>query len=179
MELYKHQKDLLEKNPQKHLLCWDTGTGKTRTTIEWANRNFATQVLIIVPKALKENWIRNVKEHFTLHNYIVITKETFRRDWDTLPKCETVIVDEAHHFAGMKSQMSKSLTKYLKKHKVENVLLLTATPYRSSPWDIYVLAKHLGYDWHYYRFFDKFFTEIFVGRGRKVPKVKPDIGRIS
>lgn len=188
-ELYAHQQRFLERNPAKCLLCWSTGTGKTRTAIEWAQKN-KEWALIIVPKALKQNWIRN--RDFFQQNQIdqigvvsmcIITKEEFRRDWRNLTKYNTVIVDEAHHFSGMKSQMAKSLTSYIKGHGIERVLLLTATPYRSSPWDIYVAARHLGYQWNYYKFLDKFFWEVPMGRKimlangkmkqRMIMKVKP------
>jgi superfamily II DNA or RNA helicase len=171
--LYQHQRNFLDSNVNKCLLCWSTGTGKTKASIEWGNRK-GGDTLVIVPKALKENWNRNVTARGN-SGYIVLTKETFRSGWEIIPKYDNIIVDEAHYFAGTKSQMSKSLGKYIKKHKVQNILLLTATPYRSSPWDIYTLAKHLGYEWNWYKFFDKFFEEIYVGRGKKVPKVKEGI----
>lgn len=99
-----------------------------------------------------------------LNPWTVVTKEEFRRDWDKLSKHEVVIVDEAHYFSGMKSQMSKSLSAYLKKHKTVNVLLLTATPYLSTPWNIYVLAKHLGHNWNWYEFKNRFFYDRYIGR---------------
>ncbi len=81
------------------------------------------------------------------------------------------LVHNCHHFAGQKSAMSKSLLKYIKKHEIKNILLLTATPYTSSPWSIYVLARYLGYEWSWIKFRDKFFTDRYIGR-RVVPQVK-------
>ena len=175
--LYQHQKRFLDLNVNKSLLCWDTGTGKTRASLEWSKlKGLGSTILIICPKALKENWKRHSRSVFTAGAIpMILTKEEFRRDWEKLFAYQTIIVDEAHYFAGTKSQMSKSLSKYVKKWKVQNILLLTATPYRSSPWDIYTLAKHLGYEWNWFKFSDRFFTEIYVGRGRKVPKVKEGI----
>ncbi len=177
MELYKHQRDFLSLNKSKSLLCWDTGTGKTLTSLLWAKeRGLGSQTLIICPKALKENWGRNARKIFE-HGAVptILTKEEFRKASKDLFPYNTIIVDESHYFASTKSQMSKSLSSYIKKNKTQNILLLTATPYRSSPWDIYTLAKHLGYDWSWYRFFDKFFEEVYVGRGKKVPKVRDGI----
>lgn len=130
-----------------------------------------------MPKALKQNWIRNVREFDSAHAYAwtFLTKEEFKKLWATLDKHDTVIVDEAHHFAGTKSQLTKTLRAYLKKWKVPYRLFLTATPYRSSPWDIYTLAKHLGYDWSWPQFDYLFFEDKYVGRGRKIRSPKPDI----
>lgn len=174
MKLYKHQKRFLKKNPDKTLLCWDTGTGKTRTAIEYAKQNFATQIIAVCPKALKENWMREIIKYQGnyLNPWRIYSKEEFRRDWETTPKAEVLIIDEAHYFSGMKSQMSKSLRKYIKKHNIKYILLMTATPYMSTPWNIYVLARHLGHDWSYMKFRDKFFQDRYIGR-RVVPEVKP------
>ena len=131
--------------------------------------------MVICPKALKENWWRETLR-FRNHpsNFSVISKEEFKKNYDILSKFDSVIVDEAHYFAGIKSQMSKHLFKYLRKHKVENILLLTATPYMSTPWNIYTLARHLGYKWNYPSFSFKYFENQYVGR-RIVPVVKPGI----
>lgn len=173
--LYAHQENLLLKNPKKVLLCWDTGTGKTRAALEYVNKNHGGgATLVVCPKALKENWKREAKK-WGVEAIFVKTKEEFRRDWETLPYFNKLVIDEAHHFAGRKSQMSKNLGKYIKKHGPARILLLTATPYRSSPWDIFILAKHLGYYINYFEFEDQFFSRQYVGRGRQVPVVRDDI----
>lgn len=175
--LYQHQERLLVSNPPRKLLCWDTGTGKTLTAILWAKQNFATRILVVMPKALKQNWVRNVLAYDgnRLNSWTFLTKEEFKKVWEDLENHEVVIVDEAHHFAGTKSQQSRLLGAYFRKWKVPYRLLLTATPYRSSPWDVYTLAKHLGHDWNWFHFFDRFFTEKYVGRGKKVPAIKVGI----
>lgn len=187
MELFKHQERFLERNPNKCLLCWDTGSGKTFTSLLWAkSRGAAHDTLVICPKALKENWQRAAGTIFPFSSSRVnlVTKEEFRRDWESYPDgVKRIIVDEAHYFAGMKSAMSKSLRKFIRKHGVVEILLLTATPYMSTPWNIYVLAGHLGYMWSYPKFKDKFFEERYLtskvpGRGqmrRTVPVIKRGI----
>ncbi len=167
MELFKHQKDFLDQAPDKRLLCWDTGTGKTFTAIKWADGlDFK---LVICPKALKENWRRNIENYsVTPELYTVLSKEEFKKVCKSLRIFGKVIVDEAHHFAGMKSALSKNLYWYLKKHNVPNVLFLTATPYRSSPWDIYILARHLGLNWNYMDFRSRYFEEKYVAYRRTV-----------
>lgn len=186
MELYNHQKQILERNPAKQLIAFDTGTGKTMTAMALSEKNKCFNVLIICPKALKEKWKRDWQSFFfdnratTPHPYI-ISKEEFRRDSGILSRYDAVIVDEAHYFSGMTSQMSKSLRKYIRKHKIEYIWLLTATPYLSTPWNIYTLAGHMGYEWSYMSFKEKFFTYRYVGR-REVPVVRegiePEIARL-
>lgn len=184
-KLYAHQERFLAKNPDRRLLVWDTGTGKTRGSIEWANKGEDT-ALFIVPKSLKENWHRNLRDFFTFrtrnHGHIV-TKEQFRRDWDELPRFGQIVVDEGHYFAGPDSAMTKSLRSYIKKHDIKRILIATATPYLSSPWNIYTLSLHLGVHWSYIKFHEHFFEKKYVGQreiagkkvGRAVDSIKPDM----
>jgi len=177
--LFRHQDRFLKKNPAKILLCWDTGTGKTLASILWAEQN-SKRTIIICPKALKENWRREIEKFSTNTGYFkVVSKEEFRRDWNTLPHADAIIVDEAHYFSGMRnykntSQMAKSLLFYCKKHDPGYLLLATATPYMSTPWNIFMLAKHLGHKWNYQDFKRTFFEQQYFGT-RSVPKIKDDI----
>lgn len=164
MNLYRHQQALVDKFPKRHLMAWQVRTGKTLTSIMLANKaNLST--LIIVPKGLKKQWGQEILEHATLPKVTVLTKEEFRRDAKTLPAYGTLIVDEAHHFSGMKSILSRYLEAYIKKHNPEHVYLLTGTPYRSTPWNIYRLAAILGHKWDYPEFRRKFFYEKYLGKG--------------
>ena len=156
MELYQHQKDFLAKNPNKTSLVWSCGTGKTRTAIEWAvNINDTYPItLVICPKALKANWERECKK-WSNRIFRVATKEEFRKLHKELPKYDAVICDEIHNgflTPNFKSQMSKALRWYLKTHKIDRVLLLSATVYTSSPWNIYNLAYYTGHIWDYMKF---------------------------
>jgi len=169
LQLFNHQKEFLLKNPDKSALVWSCGTGKTLTAIEWAKSDTA---LIIVPKPLKTNWEREA-----LKDCVVLTKEEFRRDIKSLPKYSQVIVDEVH--AGFltpnfKSQMSKALRWYLNHHKVPRVLLLSATVYTSSPWNIYNLGTYLGYNWNWQDFNRTFFNLVWMGR-RQIPVPKKGV----
>lgn len=180
MSLYKHQTVFLESKVDKSALVWSCGTGKSRTAIEWA-KSGDSYTLIICPKALKTNWIREI-EKWDLKSWCVATKEEFRRDHKKddmtgLGSAKQIIVDEVHngfltpHF---KSQMSKALRDYIKKHKVERVLLLSATVYTSSAWNIYQLATLLGHKWDWFKFKYTFFTDIPMGR-RMIPMQKKGV----
>lgn len=172
--LYRHQKNLLNENPAKHLLAWGTGTGKTRAALEMAERN-AFSVLIICPKALKENWRINARDQFeeTKFEYVIISKEEFRKNWDVLPYYNSVIVDEAHYFFGHTSAMHKALYKYCEKYQTNYRWLLTATPYLSTPWNVYAALRLLDYKPNWNSFKRKFFFEIRMG-ARMVPIKKND-----
>lgn len=145
-------------------MAWQVRTGKTLTSIALANKA-ALPTLVIVPKQLKKQWGAELLEHAQLPRVLVLTKEEFRRDAKTLPAFGTLIVDEAHHFSGMKSILSRYLEAYIKKHAVPHVYLLTGTPYRSTPWNIYRLAQILGHNWNYMEFRRKFFYEKYLGKG--------------
>jgi len=199
MNLYSHQKTFLNKNPEKVLLCWDTGTGKTRAAIEYAYKN-GGYVLIIVPKSVLHKWAREVvmwgdgkgeieiitdrdMMGLSMGTYFhITTKEKFRSHSNCCNLATTVIVDEAHYFSSMTSQMSKTLDKFIRTNEIPRILLLTATPYMSTPWNIYTLGGLLGWKWSYPKFRDKFFEESYIGSKivgvRKVGKkiYKPKFG---
>ncbi len=162
--LYRHQQDFLAQNPDKCSLVHSCGTGKSRTACEWSKLGIGP-TLVICPKALRTNWIREGKR-WEVGVTMVLTKEEFRRDYLTLPSFQQVIVDEVHNgflTPLFKSQMSKALKKYLHMHKVPRVLLLSATVYTSSPWNIYNLAYYTGHPVDYMKFKHKFFVDIPMG----------------
>lgn len=173
MKLYKHQQDLINKNPTRHLIAFDTGTGKTLTALMLAKKN-KVKPLIICPKKVKKNWQKNLEELNIAGD--VYTKEEFKKHLFGLKRYEAVIFDEAHYLGNLKSQLSKSFQAYIKNHNVKYIWLLTATPYLSTPLNIFALATHLGHDWNYFHFFNKFFYKIKLGRShREIPKVKKNI----
>ena len=171
--LYRHQKELVELAPKKHLLAWETGTGKSLTAIKLAELTHKSS-LVICPKSLKVNWQKEIKKFSIIQNFSVLTKEEFKKQATSLSTYDVLIIDEAHYFAGMKSQMSKSLLGYIKKHKSNYIYLLTATPYMSTPWNIYVLSRYLGVEWNYQKFKYHFFNDVQMGH-RMIPVIKKGI----
>lgn len=169
---FPHQEKLIKLNPKRWCLIYEMGCGKTLPALHLAVTN-CNSILIICPKGLKTMWERTIKP-ISGKDIQVITKETFRRDHKTLQPYDAVIVDEAHHFLGMKSGLMKSLRWYLKTHDIEYRYFLTGTPYRSSPFDIFILSMLMGRPLNYYSFFNKFFYNVKMGM-RMVPKVKAGI----
>lgn len=175
MTLYKHQQDFLDNNLNASALIWSCGTGKTVTALLWAKKSESNGTLIITPKALKSNWKREAQAvGLSKSITLILSKEEFRRDYEKIGYFGQVIVEEVH--AGFltplfKSQMSKALRSYLKIHQVPRVLLLTATPYTSSPWSIFNLAHYLGHRWNWVKFNMEFFNQVRMGmRIIPVPK---------
>jgi len=109
LTLYKHQQEILDRNPARHLIAFDRGTGKTLTGLLLAGKNNTATgtdiTYIIVPKKVKSKWqddTGNFKDdintllgcNLVAENVIIMTKEEFKRDCKTLPKPKAVIVDE-------------------------------------------------------------------------------------
>jgi len=172
-KLFDHQKRILNKNPERLLIAHGTGTGKTLTALALLRRNKEVG-LVIVPKQLKKQWHRQAILFEVSHLVHIISKEEFKKDWAKLPAYNAIVVDEFHYFGNLKSQLSKALINYQNKHKPKYFWGLTATPYLSTPMNIYALATHLGYRWNYWAFQNRFFSMVKFGR-KRVPVVKPGI----
>lgn len=177
--LFKHQQEFLKQNIDKTTLVWSCGTGKSLAAVEWSLLH-PGPALVICPKALKNQWHREFyKREVKPYKYSIITKEEFRKMMKSgkahlFDDIEQVIVDEVHNgflTPLFKSQMSDMLRKFLKTNNIERVLLLSATVYTSSPWNIFNLAYFTGYNWNWYKFKQEFFYDIRMGN-RIIPQVK-------
>jgi len=169
---YKHQQDFLDLMPKKYLLSWGTGCGKTAAAIGWSNK-LGTKTLVICPKSLVDNWRREIKKWSNNNSeFIVMSKENFKKNASKLTGINAVIIDEAHHESGYKSQIYKTTLSFTK--NIDNVLLMTATPYRSTPFNIFALGTLLGKNWNWFKFNNTFFTTIKRGN-RKWPILKQTI----
>jgi len=174
MELYEHQKRILDLNPKKFLIAHEMGTGKTITSLALAKRNnlFA---LIVVPKPVRKKW------HIAMVNMgvdgRVMSREEFRKLAPTLDgsKFQCLIVDESHYgFSNTKSLLHKKTAWFIKRWNIEYIWLLTGTPYTSTPWAIYGQAALLGYNWDWHSFRSKFFYEQWFG-SRSTWLPRPDM----
>lgn len=194
---YQHQKKIIDGDPKRAGLFLGTGSGKTRISLMLAHGN----TLVIAPKTQVEdkNWERELEnilkkinnfaitnKVFSLKSLCVISKETFRRDWEKLPAFDTVIVDEAHTCLGVTpntrqrnkviipkaSQLFEALDNYLQKHNPERFYLCTATILR-SPMTVWAAAKLLGRNWDFYQFRHTFYVKLPMP-GREVYTPKTD-----
>jgi SNF2 family DNA or RNA helicase len=175
MELYAHQKRILEENKPKALLGLGTGTGKTLLALELAEG----RTLVICPKQQKldKTWEENALKFGIIINLTVISKEDIRRDWNILEQYDTVIVDECHYCLGVEpytrqrnkieipktSQIYEALFKYLKKYPPQRLYLCSATP-ATKAMKIWALARIYGRNWNFYKFRDFFYIKRKKGR---------------
>lgn len=177
--LYKHQQRFIDTASDRYGIWHACGTGKTITGLSIANEGVET-VLIICPKGVKSKWAVEADKILKC-SFIIVTKEEFRRDWEKMAAYEMIIIDEAHHFSSIKSQLYKALMKYIKKHQVKYIYPMTATPYRREPMNIYALATIMGHKWNYIDFRNKFYRLVFFGpRAVWVPKkgIETDIAKL-
>lgn len=156
--LYNHQQKLLDLNPKKYLLAWSTGSGKTRAAIALGQKN-SEKALVICPKSLVEQWREQVPE-----GWLVISKETFKRDWTKIGFYSCLIVDEFHYFSNYKSGLTKSLLAYINFFFPTHIYGLTATPYLSSTWNLYTYGLIFGKKWKWFNWNLAYFDQIKMGR---------------
>lgn len=176
MSLYQHQKDLIERNPSKHGIFFDVGTGKSLTGIELAKKN-GRHILVVTLKSLKDNWKNEIKKwdgDTTTRTYMVMSKEEFKRDYAKIPYYDTIIYDEAHTAAYSTNGFHKALYKYIKVHNPPFVYLLTATPILSDVMSVWGLARLLGKEINYKYFRSKFYSMVKMGY-RMIPVQRKNI----
>lgn len=106
--------------------------------------NHISSILIIVPPALKDNWIDTLNQ-FDLKNYEIITNGSLHKISDP-EKYDLIIVDEAHKFRNDSAEAYNELQKLCKtktrnilfdgKKSTKKVILISATPLNNRPSDI-------------------------------------------
>jgi hypothetical protein len=185
MDLFDHQKKIIAEDPRKKGIFLGTGSGKTRTVIMLAQG----KILIVCPKQQREDrtWQREMAKMGIKKDLTVISKEDFRREWEALPRYDTVIFDEAHEgilgatpnvrFVKRQpvpktSQLFEYADTYLKRHAPERIYLVTATPTR-SPMAVWAAARLLGHTWDFYQFRDAFYIKLPIP-GRNIYTARKD-----
>jgi len=158
MKLYKHQQRFIDKNPDCALLVWETGTGKTYAACAWLALRSKKRALIVCPKAIVGKWKDDLKEWKLKAD--VITRDEIKKH--NLDPYGAIVIDEAQDFAAAlfdkgRSQRATVLYNKIKKHPGTHMLLLTATPIRSTPWNIHTLATYIGHYWDKNKFQNTFF----------------------
>ena len=158
MKLYKHQQQFIDRNPDKAMLVWETQTGKTFTACEWIKKRPTKRILISCPKAIVGKWERDLKTCNAIAD--VATRDEIKKI--NLDEYDGLILDEAQDYSSplfdkSRSKRAEVIYNYVKRHRNAPILLLTATPVRSTPWNIHTLACYLGVFWPIKEFREKFF----------------------
>jgi hypothetical protein len=177
--LYDHQKKIIKENKLKCGLFLGTGASKTRTALELAEGS----TLVICPKQQRDDqtWFKENDKWGTKKLLTVISKEDLRKNWQDLPRYETVIIDECHNNLGVlpayvqrkgiqipkTSQIFEATYKYITRHNPKRLYLLSATPV-PKPMSMWGIGKLLGQDWDFYKFREVYYTEIRMGGMRRV-----------
>lgn len=189
MKLYDHQQKIIDDDPKKCGLWLGTGSGKTAIALLLARG----KTLVICPKTQKEdkNWERQ-RENMTRSQInfvlVVVSKEEFRRDWESLAlvSWDTVIVDEAETCLGATpnikwvkkiahvkaSQLFEALQSFLASIKPSRLYLCTATITR-SPMTVWAAGVLLGRDWDFDTWRRTFYVRLPMP-GREVWVLKHD-----
>lgn len=173
--LFRHQMEIKRDNKLRTGFWLGTGSSKTRISLELSEG----RVIVAAPKTqvLDRNWERENEKWNLNRNLKVVSKENFRKDWNVLPPCDTLIVDEADQMLGVSpavkyvkkealpkaSQMFESLISYVNKHGPKRIYLATATITR-SPMCVFAAGCVLG-RWKYnlgnfYRFRDRYYLRL-------------------
>lgn len=151
--------------------CWAfKGAGKSPMGLTLV-KNYAIEgnILIITIKSVKRKWGREVEvwdpqAKLIGRNYIIVTKEEFRRDHKILPPCKAIIFDEAHTGAYTTNGIHRAFMAYKKKHNPTYIWLMTATPILSDVTSVWGLSEMMGRPLGtYWSFKMKYFRQIPMG----------------
>ncbi len=157
-ELYAHQKRFIAKNPDRALLLWEMQTGKTIAACEWIKLRPKKKTLVISPKTVVEKWKRELKDWGAKADVISMS-QLHKIDLDPYT---ALIIDEAQHFASPlfaagRSQRTERLYNFLRSRMDVHTLLLSATPVRSTPWNIHTIGALMHHFWNVKTFRSTFF----------------------
>lgn len=177
MELYEHQRTIISKDDRQALIALGTGGGKTRVCLELATG----RILVIAPKQqrIDKTWERNLTKFNIDKEITVVSKEEFRRDYKSLGKFDTLIIDECHTTLGFypdvvqkkgtevpkTSQLFSAVHEYIKEHQPERFYPASATP-APKAMNAYALGLLMGKKWDFYKFRARFYIERKMGYRR-------------
>lgn len=139
MKLYPHQKKFLDDNPKGAILSYETGTGKSHVAKLWLAKRKATNAVVICPKQIKKDW----QGPWHTYTFEEFKKASANHDLPSNPTA--IVVDEADMMASplfeakKRSQRTEALYNYIMDNPQADVLLLTATPVRSTPANMHTL----------------------------------------
>ena len=144
MKPLPHQQRIIDLNPPKYLLNWETRAGKSLPAAIWIDLpEQAGNTYIICKKSNKKSWLAfNTKA-------TVLTKEEFKKVAPTIKNPTAIVGDEIHHFGSAlfvkpRSQLATVLYTLLKEYPECHFMGTSATPVRNSPWSFHTLLCYIG-----------------------------------
>ena len=175
LALYDWQKKALTPPNDYAIWCCEAGTGKSHAAGLWLEQGERKRnAVVICPKQIRADWKKRAP-YATVYSF----EDFLKAEPPENPSA--IVVDEADAMASplfvakSRSKRTEKLYKYVYQWQEVHVLLLTATPVRSTPWNIHtllVLAKLKAPDtWKQFR--DSFFElqyKPFLPRPAYLPK---------
>lgn len=160
MELYEHQKQVLELTKGRNRVAYylDMGLGKTFVATEKMKELDEKLNIIVCQKSKVDDWIEHVKIYYGEYEVLkynnqdlsnISTKTVlvinydliWRRPQFTKIKDFTLILDESSYIKNDQA----TRTKFIRKLKFKNVILLSGTPVAGKYEELYSQLKLLGY----------------------------------
>lgn len=145
MELLPHQKKYAKGYPDKGFLVHEGGTGKTICAAVWLRDGRDEDALVLCPKRVQKKWQETLNDWETRATVL----STHQGKIHPIKKWSAIVVDECDEYASPlfmkgRSAMATKLYELIKANPDTPVLLLTATPIRSSPHNLHSLLCYLG-----------------------------------
>jgi len=154
MSLFKHEEVFLsQEDNDNEILCWSAGCGKTHCANLWLEqKNRLDNAVVICPKQIREKWKR-MRPEATVYSF-----EDFVKN-DPPDNPSAIVIDEADCMASplfvakLRSKRTEKLYHYILSNPHAHTLQLTATPVRSTPWNMHTLLtfKRKYIEWKKYR----------------------------
>lgn len=185
MELYEHQKQVLEKikNKNKCALYLDMGLGKTFVASEKMKQLNEMLNIIVCPKSVVDTWEKHIKLYYqeyqvckyeitkdlTLKTVIIINYDLIWRKKEFLDlKNYTLILDESQFIKNSTAER----TKFIMKLQFKNLILCSGTPTGGKYEELLTQCKLLGWNITKKTFWNMYVNYILINMGGfKIPKV--------
>jgi hypothetical protein len=175
IDFYDIQKQIITDDKKVTGIFLGTGVGKTLPTLVLGEN----LIIVVCPKQQKldKTWQKNNEKFALGKELMVVSKEEFRRDWDSLPPCGTLVFDEGHNMLGVlpetrqrkkvqipkTSQLFEAALNYVRKHNPPRFYIVTATP-MSKPMNVWAIATLFGKAWDFFKFRSTFYFPTMMGR---------------
>lgn len=154
MKPLKHQKKFAKNYKGSRLIFHEGGTGKTVCACLWLKDGRDDDAYVVCPKRVVKKWQKALLDWGTKATVLTPT-EFMKYEFTKTPS--GFVVDEADEFAaplfvGDGSARARAMYNFVREYEPD-ILLLTATPVRSTAWNMHTLMCYAGIyiDWKEYR----------------------------
>jgi hypothetical protein len=168
--LKPHQQHIVNEDKKWAGIFLGVGGGKSLLALTLAQG----KILIIVPKTLRDQkaWEKEAEKFGIDKDITVISKEDFKKYYNTLGYYDTVIIDEAKAFFGATTQTYQRnyvqyiktsqnfalMREYLAKYRPERFYACTGTPAR-FPMNVWAIGTLFGKVWDPFKFRQTFYVQ--------------------